>query len=102
HGKIIAEGTPSQLRARLADRVLELRGSPLRLLRHIAQQDADVEDVRAFGDRLHLRVAPYKGDAVLKRLPSVVTAQGCQLDEFRLVPPVLEDIFIELSEQTHE
>ena len=31
-GKIIAEGTPMQLRARLADRILELRGSPLRLL----------------------------------------------------------------------
>ncbi len=102
HGKIIAEGTPSQLRARLADRVLELRGSPLRLLRQIAQQDADVEDVRAFGDRLHLRVAAQKADAVLKRLPSVVAAQGCQLDELRLVPPVLEDVFIELSEQTHE
>ncbi len=82
--------------------MLELRGSPLRLLRQIAQQDADVEDVRAFGDRLHLRVAAQRADAVLKRLPSVVAAQECQLDELRLVPPVLEDVFIELSEQTHE
>jgi ABC-2 type transport system ATP-binding protein len=101
HGRIIAEGTPSQLRARLAERVLELRGSPLRLLREIAQQDPDVEDVRAFGDRLHLRVAAHKAEVVLERLPSVVAAQGCQLDELRLVPPVLEDVFIELSEQTH-
>ncbi len=100
-GKIIAEGTPSQLRARLADRVLELRGSPLRLLRQIARQDADVEDVRAFGDRLHLRVAAHKADVVLGRLPSGIATQGGQLEELRLVPPVLEDVFIELSEQAH-
>ena len=102
HGKIISKGTPSQLRARLAERVLELRGSPLRLLRRIAQRDADVEDVRAFGDRLHLRVAAHKAEAVLERLPFAVAAQEGKLDELRLVPPVLEDVFIELSEQTHE
>jgi ABC-2 type transport system ATP-binding protein len=101
-GRIIAEGTPAQLRARLAERILELRGSPLRLLRQVAQQDADVEDVRAFGDRLHLRVAARKAEVVLERLPSAIAAQRGQLDELRLVPPVLEDVFIELSEQIHE
>ncbi|MGZ9166223.1 MAG: ABC transporter ATP-binding protein, partial [Anaerolineales bacterium] len=46
-GHIIAEDTPSNLRARLKDRVLELRGSPLNLLRHVAHKDEDVEDVQA-------------------------------------------------------
>ena len=102
HGKIIAEGTPLQLRGRLADRVLELRGSPLRLLRQIAQQDPDVEDVRAFGDRLHLRVAARTSEAVLARLPVAVAAQGARLEELRGVPPVLEDVFIDLSGGAHE
>ncbi len=101
-GRIIAEGSPMQLRARLADRVLEFRGSPLRLLRQIAQQETGVEDVRAFGDRLHLRVAAHKAGDVLGRLPSSVEAQGAHLEELRLVPPVLEDVFIELSEGAHE
>jgi ABC-2 type transport system ATP-binding protein len=101
-GKIIAEGTPQQLRGRLADRVLELRGSPLRLLRRIAQEQQDVQDVRAFGDRLHLRVAAHKAEEVLGRLPDAIAAQGAQLDELRAVPPVLEDVFIELSEQAHD
>ena len=35
-GRIIAEDTPANLRRRLNGRVLELRGSPLNLLRHIA------------------------------------------------------------------
>ena len=101
-GRIIAEGTPLQLRARLADRILELRGSPLRRLRQIAQQQTGVEDVRAFGDRLHLRVAEHKAEAVLSQLPAAMAAEGVTLDELRSVPPVLEDVFIELSEQAHE
>ena len=59
-GKIIAEGAPSELRTMLKDRILELSGDPIKQLRHIAQKDEDVEDVRAFGDRLHLRVREDK------------------------------------------
>ena len=102
HGQIIAEGTPSQLRARLARRILELRGSPLRLLRHVAQKDPNVEDVRAFGDRLHLRIAANKADLVVNRLPDKIRSEGGIVDDLRIIPPVLEDVFIELSEQTYE
>ncbi len=101
-GRIIAEGTPLELRARLADRVLELRGSPLRLLRQIAQQQDAVEDVRAFGDRLHLRVAENRASDVLTRLPAAIAAQGATMEELRAVPPGLEDVFIELSGQAHD
>ncbi len=97
-GKIIAEDTPSNLRARLNGRVLELRGSPLNLLRHIAHQDEDVEDVQAFGDRLHIRVGGGKAQDVLSRLRSKIRSAGGRVDELRSVPPVLEDIFIALSE----
>jgi ABC-2 type transport system ATP-binding protein len=98
NGKIIAEDTPSNLRARLNGRVLELRGSPLNLLRHVAHQDADVEDVQAFGDRLHIRVGEDKAQGVLGRLRSRIRGAGGRVDELRLVPPVLEDVFIALSE----
>src|SRR5512138_366759 len=47
-GRIIAEGTPLELRSSLTDRMLELRGSPLRLIRQIAQQEPGVMDVRLF------------------------------------------------------
>ncbi|MBI4762678.1 MAG: ATP-binding cassette domain-containing protein [Chloroflexota bacterium] len=96
-GKLIAEDTPSNLRARLNGRILELRGSPLGLLRHIAHQDEDVEDVQAFGDRLHLRVGEGKAQGVLSRLKSRIRSEGGRVDELRSVPPVLEDVFIALS-----
>jgi ABC-2 type transport system ATP-binding protein len=97
-GRIIAEDTPSNLRARLNGRVLELRGSPIGLLRHVAHKDEDVEDVQAFGDRLHIRVRENKAQAVLSRLSSQIGSEGGQVDELRSVPPVLEDVFIALSE----
>jgi ABC-2 type transport system ATP-binding protein len=97
-GMIIAEDTPSNLRARLNGRVLELRGSPLNLLRHTAHQDEDVEDVQAFGDRLHIRVGEGKAQDVLSRLKSRIRSEGGHVDELRAVPPVLEDVFIALSE----
>jgi len=97
-GRIIAEDTPSNLRARLNDRIIELRGSPLHLLRHTAHADPDVEDVQAFGDRLHIRVGEGKAEAVLRRLPSEIRSVGGEVDELRLIPPVLEDVFIALSE----
>jgi ABC-2 type transport system ATP-binding protein len=101
-GKLIAEDTPSNLRARLNNRVLELRGSPLNLLRHVAHKDEDVEDVQAFGDRLHIRVGENKAQDVLSRLKSQIRTEGGRVDELRAVPPVLEDVFIALSESSNE
>ena len=101
-GRIIAEGTPSQLRSRLANRILELRGSPLNLLKQIASKEDGVEDVRAFGDRLHLRVGENKADPVIKNLPHRIRSGGGETESLRLVPPVLEDLFIALSEKSYE
>jgi ABC-2 type transport system ATP-binding protein len=101
-GKIIAEDTPSNLRARLSNRVLQLRGEPLDVLRHIAHQDSDVEDVAAFGDKLHLRVKEGASQSIMERLPKIIESQNAKLIELRAVPPVLEDVFIALSESNHD
>lgn len=99
NGQIIAEDSPSNLRARLNGRILELRGTPINTLRHIAHQDADVEDVQAFGDRLHIRVSNGKSNVVLKRLKTEIKKVSGHVDEIRSIPPVLEDVFIALSDQ---
>lgn len=97
-GRIITEDMPSNLRAQLTGRILELRGKPLHILRHTAHVDKDVEDVQAFGDRLHIRVGEGKAEDVLSRLPAEIRSAGGEIDEFRVVKPVLEDVFIALSE----
>lgn len=97
-GRIIAEDTPSNLRAQLAGRILELRGSPLHILRRTAHADKGVEDVQAFGDRLHIRVGQDKAKDVLNRLPSEIRSAGGEINDLRIIPPTLEDVFITLSE----
>ncbi|MBI5965883.1 MAG: ABC transporter ATP-binding protein [Chloroflexi bacterium] len=97
-GKIIAEDTPSNLRAHLNGRVLELRGNPINILRHVAHQDEDVEDVAAFGDKLHVRVRAGKSSLIMKRLPKEIESAGGELTELRAIPTTLEDVFIALSE----
>lgn len=101
-GKIIAEGTPSELRATLNGQIIELRGDPIALLRNVAHHDEDVEDVQAFGDRLHVRVRKGKVEIVLNRLKSTILNEGGKVSELRPVPPVLEDVFIALSESNHD
>ncbi len=67
-GKMIREGTPSQIRSLLDGRVLELTGAPLPLLRRLVQADPDVEDVQMFGDRLHIRVRSGQAEQVDRTL----------------------------------
>jgi ABC-2 type transport system ATP-binding protein len=97
-GKIIAEGTPSELRSTLNGCILEVRGGKLADLRQSAQKINGVEDVRAFGDKLHLRVRPEVADSVIAALSDALPARAGSRVEARSVPPTLEDVFIALSE----
>jgi ABC-2 type transport system ATP-binding protein len=97
HGRIISEGSPGELRAGLNDRILELRGAPLPLLREIAAQDPSVEDVRTFGDRLHLRLKHPQAREVIERLQAAIPQGGGQFAGARPIPPGLEDVFIALT-----
>ncbi|MGC1375248.1 MAG: ABC transporter ATP-binding protein [Anaerolineales bacterium] len=101
-GRLIAEGTPGELRATLDGRIVEVRGGPLRLLKELAAQEGGVEDVRAFGDRLHLRVEANQAETVIQNLKKSIPAGGGALTDARSVPPVLEDVFIALSGQAEQ
>lgn len=96
-GRLVAEGTPGQLRSMLDGQILELRGSPLAEIRHLAAKTEAVEDVQAFGDRLHLRVGQGQAEAVMKALSGRIQAAGGTLQSLRPLPPTLEDVFIALS-----
>ncbi|HCR70833.1 MAG TPA: multidrug ABC transporter ATP-binding protein [Anaerolineae bacterium] len=101
-GKIIAEDTPSNLRRQLNDRILELRGEPLHELKNISMQDAEIEEVAAFGDKLHLRVKDGTSQNVITRLGKQIESQNAKVTSLRVIPPSLEDIFILLTEFNDE
>lgn len=93
-GRLLVEGIPAELRRGLGGRVVEWRGEPLKRMRQLAQADPGVEDVHAFGDRLHLRVHPGQAEAVIARLSQA--APGIELHSLRAVPAQLEDVFMAL------
>jgi ABC-2 type transport system ATP-binding protein len=99
-GRALLDGTPRELIGSLEGRVLELAAEPLMDARRLASTDPDVEDVRPFGDRLHLRVC--RGAATLTRLPEILAAQGVNLVHLRPVTPTLEDVFIQLLEKDQD
>lgn len=97
-GELLVEGNPSELRATLNGRILELHGEPLQLLRDLARQEDGVEDAQMFGDRLHVRIKPDLATAVISHLRQVIPAKGGRLTQLRLIAPQLEDVFINLLE----
>jgi ABC-2 type transport system ATP-binding protein len=97
-GRILLEGKPDELRARLTDRIIEVHGQPLPLLRDLARKDANVEDAQMFGDRLHLRIRPGSSQQVIEHLQVEIPARGGTLTQLRSIKPQLEDVFIDLLE----
>jgi ABC-2 type transport system ATP-binding protein len=93
-GRILVEGAPRALTAQMQGRVLELAAHPKDQAKLIAQADAEVEDVLAFGDRFHLRVTASAGP--LARLPAALAAAHINVERLRPVAPSLEDVFISL------
>ncbi|MFO7643669.1 MAG: ABC transporter ATP-binding protein [Desulfosarcina sp.] len=96
-GRLVAEGTPGELRALLDGQILELRASPLAEIRRMAGQVTGVEDVQAFGDRLHLRIERGGAEGVVKSLSERIQAAGGTLESLHPVAATLEDVFIMLS-----
>ncbi len=96
-GRVLVQGTPHDLTAPLAGRILELVAQPQNKSRQIAATDPDVADVQVFGERVHLRVENAQG--VLSRLPGALAAGGVSVIRLRAVEPTLEDVFMSMTDE---
>lgn len=96
-GRALVDGLPRDLMARMEGHVLELAAEPQMAARHVVVSDPDVEDVHAFGDRMHLRVGNVAGP--LSRLPKALAAANVNLVHLKPISPTLEDVFIQLLEK---
>jgi ABC-2 type transport system ATP-binding protein len=98
-GQLLIEETPGRLLTRLPGMLIELRGSPLPLLRTVALAMKGVQSVQMFGDRLHLRVVEGDLEDVCLRLKWRIPLSGGKIERIRQVNPQLEDVFIALLER---
>jgi drug efflux transport system ATP-binding protein len=93
-GRILEYGAPRDLINGYQGRILELAAEPQVEAARVASADPDVEDVRTFGDRLHLSLCPDVQE--LPNLPAALDAAGVDLVHIKQVTPTLEDVFIRL------
>jgi ABC-2 type transport system ATP-binding protein len=93
-GRLVLEGSPSELRRRLDGQILEVVGEPLTTLLAVARKDGRVRDLQRFGDRLHLRLDLADIPAVEGDLRANGARAGVEKIAVRPVSPGLEDVFL--------
>jgi ABC-2 type transport system ATP-binding protein len=96
HGRIVAEGSPEELKRRIAGDVVtvEVRGDATRAQAALAGV-ADVREVTAADHTLRLTVE--RGDQVLMSLLRALDAAQVELASIQLARPTLDDVFLTLT-----
>ena len=94
HGKIVAEGTPEELKSKVkGDRIYIKFSSEDELVRAAQVLSKDFPDVSEVEGQLVIKV-PSSADA----MPAVIKAlSGFNVKELRVVRPNLEEVFLELT-----
>jgi ABC-2 type transport system ATP-binding protein len=97
----LAEGTPTQLKQKVGDRVLlEVRADDPAAAREALRKLELVEDVQIFGAGVHVaaRRGVEKGDA-LGGVAEALRKAGVKAGEPEEIPPTLEDVFLRLTSE---
>lgn len=97
-GKIIALGTPSELKLKtLSQGVLEVECDPLVPALDLLKKELWILDAAMFGDALH--VIGREGTDVEERVSRLFQRHGILLRRVSLIRPSLEDVFVSLIEK---
>ncbi|MCL6621002.1 MAG: ABC transporter ATP-binding protein [Syntrophobacterales bacterium] len=99
-GRLIAQGTPRELKAKVTHRILAVYPDRLAEALAAARQIPEASEVAVFGAGLHVAFPPeVPGEALLTR---ALAARGVSLRELRPVSPTLEDAFITLTRRASQ
>ena len=95
-GKLVAEGTPEDLKRSIGDDVIiaRIEGDPTAARAAVANLDG-VTSTELHGDEL--TVASADGAAVVSPVAVALSASGVKVKELTLRTPTLDDVFLELT-----
>ncbi len=94
HGRIIAAGTPAELKELMDDHILSLKSSRVRLIQHYLREVMPDMRVNVFGDSLHLNCTDPKETE--QHVAMLLNRRGLTYSRFQEIPPSLEDVFVGL------
>jgi ABC-2 type transport system ATP-binding protein len=98
-GKRLALDTPDALRRSLPGRMLEVMVADQARAIPVIQSVASVVDVRAFGERVHVRLSQDAGPDAVTRVTQALEGAGLRVTSARTVQASLEDVFIARLEE---
>jgi ABC-2 type transport system ATP-binding protein len=98
-GKRLALDTPDALRRSLPGRMLEVMVADQARAIPVIQSVASVVDVRAFGERVHVRLSQDAGPDAATRVTQALEGAGLRVTSARTVQASLEDVFIARLEE---
>ena len=93
-GKLVAEGTVDELRARSGGRTLRIHAAPLEQAQRLLESLLNPDQVRVLDGSLVLNVDPAQAASINRRL----VADGVDVSELRVDEQSLENVFLQLTE----
>lgn len=100
-GKLLAQGSPEQVKELLEDQILEVRSRQARRVVAVLKDAFPAGSVGLFGDRIH--ISTQDPVSARRRIRSALATHRIDIEEVRTVQPSLEDLFIaELTKQRNE
>ena len=91
-GKLLAVGTPEEVKRLMRGSILEIRASDPRRASAVLREQLGVGSVGLFGDRVHVLAADPA--ATRSQVEEIFSRAGISLTGLRTVEPSLEDVFV--------
>jgi len=91
-GKLLACGTPSEIKSLLKGTLLELITGEPRKAAGLLKKEFPQGAVGIFGDRIHLLVRDQEGSTM--EIRSLLARNDIELNNLREIQPTLEDVFV--------
>ena len=98
HGKLLAVGTPPEVKKLMKGSILSIRSRQAREINNLFRKDLDCISTEVFGDNIHIvckNIETVKKDAI-----GLIEKSGLDYSDIREAAPSLEDVFVSvLSEK---
>jgi ABC-2 type transport system ATP-binding protein len=92
HGKLLAVGTPDEVKKLMRGSILELRASEPRRATALLREQLGATSVGLFGDRVHVVTAD--AESARLQIQRILSGAGLSVAELRPIEPSLEDVFV--------
>ena len=99
-GKLLAVGTPDEIKGLMRGEILELRCAEPRRAADVLRAALPGENVSLFGDRVH--IVTSSAGVTSARVTQALRAEDLAYEALRTVEPTLEDVFVSVLTQRGE